>query len=314
MFKANELREQRQLAALTDWKDPIDIVVDSALADSEAALEAQANVQALMTYGIRHRTFGLLDKDNRARARVSVQHSAEHGPMTVEETETLSQILPHLAKSLQLGQPSVQLRALEAGLIAAIDNLAIGVCVLDAGGRIIHSNSEFRRQVESHAEMSVDAAGRVRLRNGKDQLALDALREGPLAHGKFGARPRKEALGTAQDGVLCVEVAPLGSLAEIGSTPLSGAVLYSVDTSRPSELDPSALRQIYGLTEAEAEVAEQIAAGRTNAEMADQRGRSVATVNSQVKSLLAKTNCANRTQFVRLLLNFSPNVLIRSAS
>ncbi|MEM9271222.1 MAG: helix-turn-helix transcriptional regulator, partial [Pseudomonadota bacterium] len=193
---------------------------------------------------------------------------------------------------------------------AAMDRLAIGVSVLDGDGRVVHGNAEFYRQLEAYPEMTVDAAGRMRLRNGKDQLALDYLRKGPGSHGRFGARPRKEALGTAEDGVLCVEVLPLHTSAELGTTPLDGAIVYSVDTSRPTQLDPSPLRQIYGLTPTEAELTEQIAMGRTNAEMAEIRDRSVATVNAQVKSLLAKTGCVNRTQFVRLLMNFSPNVLI----
>ena len=37
----------------------------------------------------------------------------------------------------------------------------------------------------------------------------------------------------------------------------------------------------------------------TNREIAGHRDRSVETINTQVKSLLAKADCANRTQLIR---------------
>jgi DNA-binding CsgD family transcriptional regulator len=39
----------------------------------------------------------------------------------------------------------------------------------------------------------------------------------------------------------------------------------------------------------------------------------VETVNAQIKSLLTKTQCANRTQLVRLLSGFSADYLRRDA-
>ena len=42
-----------------------------------------------------------------------------------------------------------------------------------------------------------------------------------------------------------------------------------------------------------------LAEGLTNRQISDRRNRSVETINSQVKSLLAKADCANRTQLIR---------------
>jgi DNA-binding NarL/FixJ family response regulator len=48
-----------------------------------------------------------------------------------------------------------------------------------------------------------------------------------------------------------------------------------------------------------------VAEGLTNAQIAERRNRSIATINTQVKSILSKTQCLTRTQFVRLMMSFS---------
>ena len=58
-------------------------------------------------------------------------------------------------------------------------------------------------------------------------------------HGRFGARPRKEALGAdAVDGpALAVEIAPLTSPRVTGERNLEGFLVCSLDTTRSIDLD-----------------------------------------------------------------------------
>lgn len=77
----------------------------------------------------------------------------------------------------------------------------------------------------------------------------------------------------------------------------------------PAKPDEQLVRAVFSRTKTESELAVLIADGLTNREIADRRSRSVETVNVQVKSLLSKTQCANRTQLVRLLMSFSTDLL-----
>jgi DNA-binding CsgD family transcriptional regulator len=52
-----------------------------------------------------------------------------------------------------------------------------------------------------------------------------------------------------------------------------------------------------------------VAEGLTNAQIAERRDRSIATINTQVKSILSKTQCLTRAQFVRLVLGFGTNFI-----
>jgi pimeloyl-ACP methyl ester carboxylesterase len=65
------------------------------------------------------------------------------------------------------------------------------------------------------------------------------------------------------------------------------------------------LTKAFELTEAETEVAANLAEGLSPKEIADRRGVSVLTVRTQIKALLAKTGAAGQTDLVRLLASVS---------
>ena len=106
---AEESRDQDVFEAHSLRADGIDLIDDAVLAPSIEALRQRRNVQALERFGILHRAAGLLNKDNTASARFSVQLSVGRGMLTQEERLYLSKVLPHLAKALDLGRPLNQL-------------------------------------------------------------------------------------------------------------------------------------------------------------------------------------------------------------
>jgi DNA-binding CsgD family transcriptional regulator len=65
------------------------------------------------------------------------------------------------------------------------------------------------------------------------------------------------------------------------------------------------LRELFGLTAAEAEVARGIVGGATKSEVAGARGLSETTVRTQVRAVLAKTGAANLRDLERLLAGLS---------
>ena len=91
------------------------------------------------------------------------------------------------------------------------------------------------------------------------------------------------------------------ALAEKGLT----FTLKTVDLDGGEHLKPQwqgydLTRRVPVLTPRERDVLRLLTDGLTNRQISDRRNRSVETINSQVKSLLAKADCANRTQLIRL--------------
>ncbi|WP_029062474.1 helix-turn-helix transcriptional regulator [Labrenzia sp. DG1229] len=304
-----EARDQAIIRKHTHDDDEIVLLDDTLLASSVDELKQQEHVQKLMRLGIFHRAAGVMNKDNRWLSLFSVQLNAARNPLDAKERYFLSQVLPHVAKALDLSIPIRQLQSRYQRVLSAIDELAIGVCVLDSRAMIVARNEEFRRQQETYRLLRVGQGGQLRIADRSGQSQLDRLMSDWREHGRFGGRPRKESILSHTEIPLCIEITPLQKSDEIGNGLFGGFVLCSTDTSLPVMCDKTRIRQAFGLTSAEASLVDAIGEGLTNPEIADRRNRSVSTVNAQTKSILAKSNCANRTQFVRMMMRFGASFL-----
>ena len=304
-----ETRDQDIFESHSLMQDGIDLIEDDVLADTVDDLKQLPNVQVLQKLGILHRAAGLLNKDNPAQSRFSVQLGVHRGRLTEAERAHRSLVLPHIAKALDLGRPAGQLARQHQGMMAAMDRLVIGVCVLDPNGYVVVENEEFRRQRDTYRMYKTEQNGALRFAKPEDQARFAALMESAMNHGQFGARPRKEAIATDAESFLCVEIAPLTKSEEIGSGTFGGFIVYSTDTSRPIRCQTAPMKAAYGLTDTEMSLVDAIADGLTNAQIAEMRNRALSTINAQVKSILSKTQCSTRTQFVRLLTGFGGEYL-----
>ena len=310
---AEEMRDQDVFEAHSLRSDTIDLIDDSVLAPNLNELKGLRNVEILQKFGILHRAAGLLNKDNTAQFRFSVQLAAHRGALTPPEQSYLRLVLPHMAKAMDLGRIAQDLAHQHATLLDAMDRVGTGVCLLDHAGHIVAQNLEFSRQIETHSALSQTRDGKLRLGGSSEMLKMAQLMKSAANHGKFGGRPRKEALPVGPNGFLCIELSPLHSSAEMGNKPFDGFLLFSQDTTLPLRFNAQALQSAFGLTDAEMIAAELMADGLTNNQIAEQRERSVSTINAQVKSILSKTDCATRTQFVRLLVSFGGSYRDNSA-
>ncbi len=70
---------------------------------------------------------------------------------------------------------------------------------------------------------------------------------------------------------------------------------------KPDFPDPQILRGLFGLTLAEAEVAQALMGGATKEAVAALRHSQVSTVRTQVRSILEKTGAANLRDLERIL-------------
>ena len=310
-----ELIDQEIFARLSRKADTIRLICDDVLAKSEEELVGRANVQEMMRNGLRYRAGALLNKDQINHDRFALQFSRSQGPITDEHVRKAELILPHMAKVLNVARPTSQLANQYRSVADVLDKLLVGICVLDANGCIALSNREFQRQMDWHTVFRRDGSGRLVMRSDQAQSALSELRKDVANHGRFGARPRKEAIISDVGGephTLCVEVVPLNSAEELGEKQLRGHIIYSMDTSSSYAINSDILKSLFSLTQAEAAILELMAEGLTNPQISERRSKSQETINSQVKSILIKTGTANRTQVIRLATNISSSFILDS--
>ena len=312
-----EQADQEIFATHSQMTDKIEMIPDDVIV---AGIGAQAthedmfalpHMQMQIKFGLKHRAGALLNKDDFYRDRFAVQYPLDHGPVTGEELSRAAMIMPHLAKAINLARPAQQSQMFASSVTNAIESLSVGICILDRGGRVAYRNAEFSRQLDKYDAMRLGRDGKLVFEPDRFDQPVDSLLGHYSNHGKFGARPRKEAIASALPNdptfALCIEIAPLHNAAEFGEKALGGHIVYSLDTSMSHEVRTDVMRQLFSLTRSEASIVELLAEGLTNQQISQQRSKSIHTVNSQVKSILSKTNAANRTQLIRLATNLSMN-------
>ncbi|MCB1386292.1 MAG: helix-turn-helix transcriptional regulator [Nitratireductor sp.] len=314
-FSAWEIEDQRVFARHSAVGDRIDLIGDEVLAETPEILASRPNSMAMAEFGILHRAGALLSKDEPLRNRFSIQFSRSHGPLGPADQSTLADILPHLAKACEIARPMRQLELGGTLLADALNRLRLGVCLIRSDGAVLVQNDEFRRQLEEVRLFRVSPDGRLSPAHPRDAAWFREMTGAASRHGRFGARPRKEALGAdAVDGpALAVEIAPLTSPRVTGERNLEGFLVCSLDTTRSIDLDLDMVEKVLGLTGSESALIELMADGLTNRQIAHERDRSIETVNTQVKGLFAKTSCANRTQLIRKVSSIGAN-FVRSGS
>jgi DNA-binding NarL/FixJ family response regulator len=225
-------------------------------------------------------------------------------PFDTQDARLVEAVLPHLRRALQLRHQLRPAQALTAAAEAALDAVPVAAVIVDADARVLRANMA--------AEAIAASNNAVRLRQAHGcthrRLVLTAClteENSQLLH-----LIRKTALGGASGGALrtwnqsrtnavAVLVSPLpqrlagGKAGLVGRVP--GRALILLKDLSAARMPPPVrlLRELFGLTANEAEVACALYGGVTKEAVAAARGVRASTIKTQVDAILAKTGATN---------------------
>jgi DNA-binding CsgD family transcriptional regulator/PAS domain-containing protein len=317
-FNDQEISDQGRFAELSLQGNEVDLISDIALRPKLSELLAQPNIAFMMKHGLKHRAGALLNKDLVNVDRFALQYDADHGPIKPEQSKKAARFLPHIAKVIGLSRPLEEQLFAKGIFEEILLNIKQGVAILSPRGTVLYANSEFERILDTHMAFRKSPAGILQMVEAEDaqiQKRYHDLVESGAAHGKFGARARREAVvielekpGTA----LFIEICPVEASARTGQLGAGCRLLTVIDTSRNVNFDSKRLQTFYQLSSTETEILELVAKGHTNAEISEIRNRSQDTIKSQMKSLMQKTNSHSRTDLVHMIHSLSSTISYRS--
>jgi DNA-binding CsgD family transcriptional regulator/PAS domain-containing protein len=207
--------------------------------------------------------------------------------------------LPHVRQAVRLR------RRINGGAPAgrgqdALEALALGVVICDRRGRVLFANAAAEALAASGGALQLQRRERpLGAARRSDAAALQALIADAATGGPGGA-VRLE--GAAGERVFAL-VTPLPPRVGAGE-PQALVLLRAADD--PPACDAAGLRQLFGLTRAEAEVALALLGDRSLAEIGEARGVSEATLRTQLAQVLRKTETTSQRQLVRLLGQLPP--------
>lgn len=178
-----------------------------------------------------------------------------------------------------------------------LERISLGTIILSSTRKVLYMNKAARRMI--------DAADAILYRNGLLQ-AVDAganERLGIIVHEiSGGGAERPLLLPRTRRGAVTAIAAPPEAGTYLGDIGKVGAILYLSDPSEIARGAGQRLISLYGLSPAEADIAEAIAAGLGVEAIADRRRASINTVKTQVKSIMAKIGASRKSDIVRAVL------------
>ena len=235
-------------------------------------------------------------------AFLSLQRRHGQAAFTEHDFRLTGQFLPHLQRAmrLRLTLRAMNNRAGRAQLM--LDQLSLAMLVLDPHSVVLHTNAPADTLLQRLPQLLVRSK----------RLEVQGLRSGEFAclvHNACGLGPPREPQaggvllrGLQGQTVLQVLVLPLpASLLTLNpwQRPMCLVVLGQPDHSPTS--NALVLRQLYGLTPAEARVAQALEQGDSIKQAAEHLGISVGTARIQLKAVFAKTGATRQAELIRLL-------------
>lgn len=230
-----------------------------------------------------------------------------------DQIHRLRLLIPHISRSLRLQQRLRNLESEAENLVAALDRLPTAAVILSNSLQIICVNQQADALLKSSKSLRV-RHGKLVPSNASDANALKkavsealALADGGLnapLHPPQMVAIRREARLPLD--LLAVALRPRYKIRQHLSHQ-ARVLLMIYDPESLPYIDPQLIERLFDLTSTEADIAARLAAGKSIAEIAQERRCSAATVRTHIKHIFQKTQTNRQGQLVQLLLT-SPAV------
>ena len=245
-----------------------------------------------------------LATENGFRKFISMTRPTSLGEYGKAEVEQCQRLMPHLQRAARVAQCVEDSSLTLTAFSDVLEQSAKGVLLLDRTGRVVFANSAARAMAQASCGLQLRGE-RIEAARRADNVVLQRLIAG--ATGTMdridAARGGVMRLAATLDGPgLSIAVSPLACMASwSGRSPVAFVLLSDprADSRRPEAM----LRELFGLTAAEARVADRLMTGDSPEQAAEALGISITTVRWHLAALYRKTDTNRQAELVRLLLS-----------
>lgn len=280
-----------------------DTVSDRDIATLEEMKSLPFYAQFLRSHGLGWFGGVGISPDPRVGVALSVQRAMEKGPLSEAELDLLSRLGRHVENALRLGIRLINAEASQQALADALTRLGVGVFLLAGDGRVLFANPA--GQVLAGDGLLV-SGGRLTARAEAPREMLRArIADAALGDAALLAAPRPVVVQDRQrDGFLAVHVIPVrmadrGAVEALLADVVAIAVVTSSQVDGPA--DPALVRDLLGLTLAEARVTALVGMGLAPREAGERLGITEETARTTLKRVFQKTGLTRQSELSALL-------------
>jgi DNA-binding CsgD family transcriptional regulator/PAS domain-containing protein len=218
------------------------------------------------------------------------------------ELELARRLHPDLIRAFNLSRKFADLGAFAAGMAETFERSSHGVLLLDDKGRIRHANTIAERLLKEAGGLCV-AGGRLSACQSEPARQLGALIDRAARRQGSARAGGSMALPTPTRALpLSLTIAPLRSERLLAGAEAPSVLVCVTDLEAGVSLPVERLRELFGLTPAEARVALAVFEGLAPKDIAERFGVSHNTIQVQLARIFEKTGVNRQTDLVRLMM------------
>lgn len=238
-------------------------------------------------------------------AVISVQRRHDRPQYSDEEVRLVARMARHVEQSLRLSMRLVDAEVTRGGLIEALSKMTIGVFGLDSSGRLTLSNEAAQALlgrellVQDDRLIPKSVGERTEFARTIRRLLDDPTAEPPkpwILHSTSGGEP------------VVVRFLPTAAAGGTRGSDLlarTSLLVLALEVCRQAPIDPSVIRDLMGLTLAEARVAALVGSGLSPRLAAGRLGITEETTRTVLKRVFAKTGISRQSELVALLVGLA---------
>ena len=194
------------------------------------------------------------------------------------------------------------LQLLMAGL-EALNLLNVGLAVMTGSGQLLMMNKNFEQILAAHDGLELTSAGVLQIQERSSSL-FEELMQRAQADAATGKSKHATAIAVARPSgkrPLTVYIRSTKATAASQSIVTPSALVFVMDPELSVEAAESELRQLYGLTQTEARVANLLMEGKTLDECCQQLAIRRSTGRTHVQHLFEKVGVQRQSELVSVL-------------
>ncbi len=304
-----------------DWRDkdpryelamkrPNEVLADTMVLDMAAFERSDVHHEVLAKWDNHYSLFGNHLAAPDLMFAAAWLRAKREGPFGDTEVRHMEALAPHMKRAVRLRHLVGSLRDEIADLQRALDAVPLATLILDEKSAVVCANRSAEDILRARDGL-VTERGRL----SASRIAERAALEKAIAKALLNAAPRstrREALhlvptvkvSRSNGPTLSIAMLPLRPQNAIRTRAARHARILALvhDPSRTVRIDRALVADLHGLTATEAELAAQLAEGKTLAEFAKERGTSEQTARTHLKRILEKTETRRQAELVRVLL------------
>lgn len=243
-----------------------------------------------------------LAKSGVETAAINISRPAGRDQFGPSELDFARKLHPHMIRAFDLGQKLAMSSALTRGFATVFDEFVHGLFLVTADGFVQHMNPTAEAMVAAHKGLQI-RGGKLVAADGSAARALAALvgRAGSRdAEARTGGSMPLAAPGSATPLAITVAPVRLPTMAILGGAP--AVIVCVTDTEAGVKLPEQRLRDLFGLTPAEARLALALFEGATLNEAAEGLKISRFTAQNHLARIFEKTGANRQASLIQLMM------------